>query len=358
MKQFNTLMDFKYCINPDSDTPVLLLNDYLGVDENGNGIKGSDFARELYELDNLGKKSCEIRINSGGGSVMEGYDIFSAMLQTKMKCDTVNVGVCASMAAIIFQAGRKRTMMDYSLLMFHNPFNEDGSVDSGLVKIKESLVQMVSNKCKKDKYEVSNIFQATTWLNAEESLSNNFCDVIESSSDYNQARQIRNEFDLVENKDIAILQNQLKNIVNSVKIKDKPIIKINKMESINKILNISIASTEVEAVDTIKTILIDLQTVKNQLTEKENLLKEYQEKEATLKAENARIQANNLVKPFADKGIIKAESVESWVNRAIANYNDTKAILEEISFVKVAPITAPAQVQNQVKQDPFKKFNI
>ena len=358
MKQFNTLMDFKYCINPDSDTPVLLLNDYLGMDENGNGIKGSDFARELYELDNLGKKSCEIRINSGGGSVMEGYDIFSAMLQTKMKCDTVNVGVCASMAAIIFQAGRKRTMMDYSLLMFHNPFNEDGSVDSGLVKIKESLVQMVSNKCKKDKYEVSNIFQATTWLNAEESLSNNFCDVIESSSDYNQARQIRNEFDLVENKDIAILQNQLKNIVNSVKIKDKPIIKINKMESINKILNISIASTEVEAVDTIKTILIDLQTVKNQLTEKENLLKEYQEKEATLKAENARIQANNLVKPFADKGIIKAESVESWVNRAIANYNDTKAILEEISFVKVAPITAPAQVQNQVKQDPFKKFNI
>jgi ATP-dependent protease ClpP protease subunit len=357
MEHLFQTMDFKFCINPDSDTPVLLLNDYLGVDENGNGIKGSDFARELYELDNLGKKSCEIRINSGGGSVMEGYDIFSAMLQTKMKCDTVNVGVCASMSAIIFQAGRKRTMMDYSLLMFHNPFNEDGSVDSGLIKIKESLVQMVSNKCKKDKYEVSNIFQATTWLNAEESLSNNFCDVIESSSDYNQARQIRNEFDLVKNKDIATLQNQLKNIVNSVKIKE-PQIKINKMESINKLLNISIASTEIEAVDSIKTILIDLQTVKNQLTEKENLLKEYQEKEATLKAENARIQANNLVKPFADKGIIKAESVESWVNRAVANFNDTKTILEEISFVKVAPITDVNKVQNQVKQDPFKKFNI
>lgn len=349
-------MDFKFCINPDSDTPVLLLNDYLGQDENGNGIKGSEFARELYELDNLGKKSCEIRINSGGGSVMEGYDIFSAMLQTKMKCDTVNVGVCASMSAIIFQAGRKRTMMDYSLLMFHNPFNEDGSVDSGLVKIKESLVQMVSNKCKKDKYEVSNIFQATTWLNAEESLSNNFCDSIESSSDYNQARQIRNEFDLVENKDIAQLQNQLRNIVNTIKIKEP--IKINKMEAINKILNLSISATEIEAVDSIKSVLIDFQNVKNQLTETQNQLKEYQEKEATLKAENLRINALNLVKPFADKGIIKAESVESWVNRAVANFNDTKTILEEINFVKVAPITTPAKTQNQVKVDPFKKFNI
>ena len=350
-------MEFKYCINPESENPILLLNDYLGVNENGDGIKGSEFARELYELDNLGKKSCEIRINSGGGSVMEGYDIFSAMLQTKMKCDTVNVGVCASMSAIIFQAGRKRTMMDYSLLMFHNPFNEDGSVDSGLIKIKESLVQMVVNKCKKDKYEVANIFQATTWLNADESLSNNFCDVIESSSDYNQARQIRNEFDKIENKDISAFQFQLKNIVNTIKIKE-PKIKINKMEAINKILNLSVSSTEIEAVDEIKSFLIDFQNVKNQLNETQNQLKEYQEKEATLKAENLRINALNLVKPFAEKGIIKNESVEIWVNRAISNFTDTKTILEEINFVKVAPIIATEKTQNKITVDPFKKFNI
>lgn len=355
-------MDFKFCINPDSETPILLLNDYLGVDEYGNGIKGGEFARELYELDNLGKKSCEIRINSGGGSVMEGYDIFSAMLQTKMKCDTVNVGVCASMSAIIFQAGRKRTMMDYSLLMFHNPFNDDGSVDNGLIKIKESLITMVSNKCKKDTGEVSNIFQATTWYNSDEALFNNMCDVVESSSDYNKARNVKAVFDSLENKDLNNLQKEFATIVNSVKITDKSVevdkkveTKINKMENVNKLLGLQNSATEIETVDAIRNVFSELKAIKDALVEKDNLLKEYQEKEAKLNAQVARNKATELVKPFVDKGAIKAESMEKWINRAIVNFEDTKDALEEIPFSKVAP---SFDTQNKTTlRDPFKIFN-
>jgi ATP-dependent protease ClpP protease subunit len=100
---------FMYTVNVDSDEPIMLINKHIGYDEaDGYGIMGDLFQAELLALDQMEKKRIQVWINSPGGSVMDGYNMYTAMLKTKTKVDTYCVGICASMAAVLFQAGRKR----------------------------------------------------------------------------------------------------------------------------------------------------------------------------------------------------------------------------------------------------------
>lgn len=58
-------------------------------------------------------------INSPGGSVLHGLQIINAMQAAKGPIHTICVNMCASMAAMIFEYGNNRIMMDRSMLMFH-----------------------------------------------------------------------------------------------------------------------------------------------------------------------------------------------------------------------------------------------
>jgi len=170
-------MNFKYTIDPSVDEPIMLIDKHIGMDaEDGMGIDGSEFSRELLHLDSIGKKQIQIRINSVGGSVMDGMTIYNAILKTKAKVDTYNVGICASIAGVIFQAGRNRIMADYSLLMMHNPQGGDKKV---LKIMKESLVTMLTRKANKTEAEIAKMMDATTWLTATECLTSGLCDLIE-----------------------------------------------------------------------------------------------------------------------------------------------------------------------------------
>ena len=109
-----------YCIDENIDEPIMLINTHIGFDEeNGQGIDGAQFQRELLYLDGLGKKRIQVWINSIGGVVMDGYNIASAILKTKTPVDTYNVGMSASIAGVIFMCGRNRIMLDYAQFMMH-----------------------------------------------------------------------------------------------------------------------------------------------------------------------------------------------------------------------------------------------
>jgi len=105
-----------YCIDQNSDEPIMLINTHIGFDEaDGMGIDGALFQKELLFLDTLGKKRIQVWINCVGGIVMDGYNIGSAILKTKTPVDTYNVGIAASIAGVLFMCGRNRVMMDYAL---------------------------------------------------------------------------------------------------------------------------------------------------------------------------------------------------------------------------------------------------
>ena len=102
-------MEFIYTVDPNSETPIMLINKHIGFySELGMGVNGEQFMSEMLALDAMGKSLINVWINSTGGGVLAGSNIVSAILNTKCKVDTYNMGVCASIAAVIFQTGRKR----------------------------------------------------------------------------------------------------------------------------------------------------------------------------------------------------------------------------------------------------------
>lgn len=70
-----------------------------------------------------------VAVNSEGGSVIYGMSVFSIINSCPIETECVIEGIAASMGSIIWSAGKRLYMHDYSLLMIHNPFIEDADDD-------------------------------------------------------------------------------------------------------------------------------------------------------------------------------------------------------------------------------------
>ena len=71
---------------------------------------------EATEVDDV-----EINIYSYGGLVMTGCHIISAMINSRAVVTTTAYGLCASIGAMIWAAGKVRKVTDNATLMFHMP---------------------------------------------------------------------------------------------------------------------------------------------------------------------------------------------------------------------------------------------
>ena len=179
-----------YCQNPEADEPIMLLDKHIGEDPTeGMGINSSLFCTELMQLDEMGKKLIKVYINSPGGDMAGGMQIYHAMLNTKTKVDTYNAFMACSVSAVIFEAGRNRVMADYALLMFHSPYYPDGSkADEALSSFRDSYATATAQRAGKTRAEIDKMLDKDTWINAQEALAEGFCDEIQESADYNKKR--------------------------------------------------------------------------------------------------------------------------------------------------------------------------
>jgi len=81
--------------------------------------------REKLALAPAGVDELTVHINSGGGSVLEGFAIHDALKNTGHKVNTTVEGLCGSIATIVAQSnskGGKRTMNKNSEYFIHNPY--------------------------------------------------------------------------------------------------------------------------------------------------------------------------------------------------------------------------------------------
>ncbi len=183
----DTLKNAMYTVGINSDEPIMFIDTHIGYDsEDGMGIDGSVFARELMELDQLGKKCINVWINSVGGSIIDSQKIYSAILNSKTKVNTYNMGVCLSSAASIFQAGRKRYMADYSKLMLHPVQNS--SDPKSYQAFTDSIITMLSRRTNKSESDIKVMMNQTTWLSANECQEMGLCDEVVNSAEINKPR--------------------------------------------------------------------------------------------------------------------------------------------------------------------------
>lgn len=388
-------MYFDYTIDPNAEEPIMLILKQIGnsYDEYGNvveyGVNGEQFCKEMLMLDNMGKSRIQVWINSVGGSVVDGYSILGAMLKTKAKVDTYNIGVAASTAGWLFQAGRNRDMSDYATWMGHNPYTADGSESAILTKFRESIIQIIAQRTGMSNDEVGVMLDKETYLNATECKDLGFCDSITPTSKVNVKRMQQKSSVLDKWKEAEIIVNSL-NIKPTVK---KPIMEFNNKidASITNKLNldadaspamVSKAISDLQnklTVETAKTAdaesalqvankeKSDLQKKYDNLSkEMDKIKQEMAEQEAADRCKNA----TDMVNSFVEMGKIanQKDIIEGWIADAsesreafekIKNRLETLPVNKEAKKIEVVNVISTGAPKNidQIMLDIAKKNN-
>lgn len=156
----------------DEQTAEIRLYGYIGSEE----VNAAAFMNELKMLETKYTK-CNLRINSGGGSVFEGLTIFNGIRNSSMEFHAYVDGLAASMASVIILACDKIYMSKVAMLMTHRPSGAAmGNPDQlrttaeMLESLEESICTIYSERTKLTKEQVKQKYLAATdnWMNAAE----------------------------------------------------------------------------------------------------------------------------------------------------------------------------------------------
>jgi len=140
-------------------------------------------------LSNLGKLSGQhihLRINSPGGSVIEGTAIYNSLRRHEGGLTVHIDALAASMASVVAMSGSPVFIADNALLMIHNPWtvsmgeSKDLRKEADLLdKLKSTLVNAYVRKTGMDAEEIAKMMDEETWLDAVEAVALGFADAIE-----------------------------------------------------------------------------------------------------------------------------------------------------------------------------------
>lgn len=91
---------------------------YGGISEWGR-VRAEDFIYKLSEAKNKGYEKVNLKINSPGGSIIEGIAITAQMLTKEVHITGTVEGMACSMMAIVLQKCHRRRMVKGTMLMVH-----------------------------------------------------------------------------------------------------------------------------------------------------------------------------------------------------------------------------------------------
>ena len=137
--------------------------------------------------DNPEGEELEVEINSGGGSVFAGFEIYSLLYAAK--CDTVAiVQSLAGSAASTVMAGCKRVLLSpVAQVMIHLPSSYAEGNQNDMkheAKVLESITQSILNgylvhcKGKSDRAQLEKLMQAESWITAQDAVELGLADGI------------------------------------------------------------------------------------------------------------------------------------------------------------------------------------
>lgn len=150
------------------------------------GAFGAGSKEFLADLGKLSGQHIHLRINSPGGSVVEGTAIYNALRRHEGGLTVHIDAMAASMASVIAMAGKPVYMADNALLMIHNPWtvsmgeSKDLRKEADLLdKLKVNLRNAYVRKTGINAEEIAQMMDEETWLDAVEAVALGFADAIE-----------------------------------------------------------------------------------------------------------------------------------------------------------------------------------
>ena len=124
-------------------------------------------------------KEIVLYITSPGGEVQSGLSIVDAMKGISCPVRTVCMGVCASMAAVIFASGNERDILPHSKVMIHDPLTPGmgGSalsvqeMSNRLMETRREVCKILADCCGKSLKEIYRKTAKDTWFTAKEAVT-------------------------------------------------------------------------------------------------------------------------------------------------------------------------------------------
>ena len=340
---------FIYTIDPEETKPIILINKHIGRITNANGeveegVMGEELQRELLELERMGKESVELWINSPGGVVSDGWSIYGTIRNTRLHVTGLNIGIAASTAGWIFEACHERIMMDYSIVMMHNPH---GGGDEGQREYTKSVATMLAARTGKTNKEIMQLMKATTFMTADEAFKSGFCDVIRESNGIAVNTETTDSIWLqgneILNSILPVNKHKMSQVTNLLNLGNDAgeaaiIAEIRKLQSrVNEM-----EDAEKENEDKLNGYETELEALKLRHEEEMNALIERYDalNKAKEAADKARKEddCRNMVESFVNLGRIKAEAKDKWIHTARKlGVTEAKALIESLPLNITAP---------------------
>lgn len=185
MSMQNKWFDMSQPVNADgAQLPEAEISIYDQI--GGFGISANDFIAGLKALGDV--ETINLRIASGGGSIVEGNTIYNALKRHSARVVTHIDSLAASMASVIAMAGDEIHMADNALLMIHNPWTmsmggaEQLRKDADLLDKMEANIRTSYGRSNKSAEEIDELMAAETYFTAEEALEAGFIDAIDGAN--------------------------------------------------------------------------------------------------------------------------------------------------------------------------------
>lgn len=139
------------------------------------------FRDELYS----GDGNISVWINSPGGDMLTGAQIYNLIKDYKGKVTVKIDGLAASAASVIAMSGDEVLMSPVSELMIHNPFscaigdsNEMKRAADMLNEVKESIINAYEIKTHLSRTKIARMMDDESWMNAYKAVNLGFADGI------------------------------------------------------------------------------------------------------------------------------------------------------------------------------------
>lgn len=125
----------------------------------------------------------EVIINSGGGEVMSGSEIYTALKSYAGNVNVKVVGVAASAASVIAMAGDTIEMSPTAQMMIHNAstlaYGDDRAMASAskmLNSVNRGIANAYMNKTGKSEQEILDLMNKESWMSAQDAVDLGFAD--------------------------------------------------------------------------------------------------------------------------------------------------------------------------------------
>lgn len=211
----------------------------------------SSVAKQMKKASN--NEQLEIHINSGGGSVFSGSEIYTMLKDYKGDVIVKIVGVAASAASVIAMSGKKIMLSPTGQIMIHNAstsgrgdHNEHQHTATLLKTIDESIANSYRLRTGMSQEELLGLMEQETWLSPQKALNYKFIDEImfdnEKILNSMSAIQLKNDGTLPQEV-IDKVRNELKkmpNVVNEMPTEPVPEVKNKEQEDKIKLLKAKI----------------------------------------------------------------------------------------------------------------------